>query len=77
MNEQQMLNCQVQQWEIEGRWVDSGRWVRDNWGSTEHHPTQQEIVTKCCLFRMRAGRHGAHAWAPRGGEFALATTAGI
>lgn len=67
----------VQRWQAEGWWVDHGRWVRGTWGSTEYHPTQQEIATKCRLFRTRAGRHGAHIRAPRGGEFAIPTLAGI
>ena len=67
----------VRRWQADGRWVDHGRWVRGHWGSREYHPTQQEIAAKCSLFRTRVGRHGAHARAPRGGEFAIATTAGI
>lgn len=77
MNEQEMLDDQVRQWEAEGRWVDRGRWVRGNWGSIEYHPTRQEIAAKCALFRSIAGWHGAYKRAPRGGEFAVATTAGI
>ena len=67
----------VQRWQMEGQWIDRGRWVRGNWGSREYHPTEQEIASKCSLFRTRDGRHGAHARAPRGGEFAIATTGGI
>jgi len=77
MNEQQMLNCQVRQWKTEGRWVDCGRWVPGNWGSTEYHPTRQEIDAKCELFRSIRGWRGASKRAPRGGEFAIATLAGI
>ena len=77
MNEQQMLNCQVRQWKTEGRWVDSGRWVPGNWSSTEYHPTRQEIDAKCELFRSIRGWRGASKRAPRGGEFAIATTAGV
>ena len=77
MNEQEMLDCQVQQWEAEGQWLDYGRWVHGNWGSTEYHPTQQEIAAKCELFRSICGWRGAAKRAPRGGEFAIATTGGI
>ena len=67
----------VRQWQTEGSWVDHGQWVRGNWGAVEYWPTESEIVAKCCLLRTRAGRQGAHARAPRGGEFAIATTAGV
>ena len=68
---------EVRRWQAEGRWVDHGQWVRGNRCSREYHPTQQEIAAKCSLFRTRPGRHGAHARAPRGGEFAIPTLAGI
>jgi hypothetical protein len=77
MSEQEMLDAQVRQWEAEGQWVDHGRWVRGNWSSTEYHPTQQEIAAKCELFRSVRGWRGANKRAPRGGEFAIATTAGV
>ena len=67
----------VQRWQAKGEWVDHGRWVRAKWGAVEYWPTRWEITAKCCLLRTRAGRHGAHARAPRGGEFALVTTAGV
>jgi hypothetical protein len=67
----------VARWQAEGRWVDRGRWVRGNWGSKEYHPIRAEIRAKCVLFRTAANRRGAHARAPRGGEFAIATLAGI
>jgi hypothetical protein len=67
----------VARWTAEGRWGDRGRWVQGNWGSEEYHPTRAEIRMKCALFRTTAHRHGAHARAPRGGEFAIATLAGI
>ena len=59
-----------------GNWPDEGRWVRVN-GRPEYWPTRQEIATKCKVLRERAGRQGAHARAPRGGEFAVVTLAGI
>ena len=63
-------------WQMEGRWIDRGRWIRVK-GRPEYWPTQSEIAAKCSLFRTRDGRHGAHVRSPRGGEFAIATTAGI
>ena len=67
----------VARWKAEGHWIDYGRWVPGNWGSKEYHPTPAEICAKCDLFRTTPRRHGAHARAPRGGEFAIATTGGI
>ena len=69
----------VQRWQAEGLWIDCGLWVRAKakWGAVEYWPTQREIIAKCRLLRTRDGRHGAHARAPRGGEFAIATTAGV
>jgi hypothetical protein len=67
----------VARWTAEGRWIDSGHWVRGNWGSKEYHPTRAEIRAKCKLFRTTPNRHGAHARAPRSGEFAIATLIGI
>ena len=67
----------VRKWQAEGSWIDHGRWVRAKWGAVEYWPTRREITAKCYLFRTRDGRHGAHARAPRGGEFAVETTAGI
>ena len=66
----------VQRWQMEGQWIDRGRWIRVN-GRPEYRPTQREIATKCSLFRTRVGRHGAHTRAPRGGEFAIPTLAGL
>ncbi len=77
MNEQQMLAAQVRQWQAEGRWLDHGRWVRGNRGSTEYHPTPEEIAAKCALLRSLRGWRGASKRAPRGGKYAVATTAGI
>ena len=77
MNEQKMLDDQVQRWKAEGRWVDRGRWVPGNWGSMEYHPTRREIAAKCALFRSIRGWRGAGIRTPRGGEYAVATTAGI
>jgi hypothetical protein len=70
------IAADVNRWQAEGRWVDYGRWVRGNWGANEYHPTPAEIRAKCELFRTTLGRHGAHARAPRGGEFAVAATDG-
>ena len=67
----------VASWKAEGRWVDWGQWVPGNWGSKEYHPTAAEIHVKCRLFRTTPNRQGAHARAPRGGEFAIAAPAGI
>jgi hypothetical protein len=77
MNEQHMLNCQMRQWEAKGRWVDAGVWVRGNWRQEEYWPSAEEIAAKCALFRSIRAWHGANKRAPRGGEFAVATTAGI
>lgn len=72
------LGKDIERWQAEGRWVDRGRWVRLPWSAgLAYQPTRREIAAKCRLLRTRAGRHGAHARAPRGGEFAVATTAGI
>jgi len=67
----------VEQWKVEGRWVDRGRWVEVKRGPQQYHPTRAEIRAKCKLFRTTPNRHGAHARAPRGGEFAIATLVGI
>lgn len=67
----------VTRWKAEGCWVDSGRWVPGNGGSKEYHPTPAEIRAKCELFRTTPRRHGAHTRAPRGGEFAIMTPAGV
>jgi hypothetical protein len=67
----------VAQWRADGLWIDRGRWVPGNWGSKEYHPTRAEIRAKCKLFRTAPNRHGAHARAPRGGEFAIPSLAGI
>jgi hypothetical protein len=67
----------VARWKAEGRWVDRGRWVQVKRGPKEYHPTRAEIHSKCKLFRATPNRHGAHARAPRGGEFAIATLVGI
>lgn len=77
MNEQKMLDGQVREWETEGRWVDRGRWTRAKNGTLEYRPTKREIAAKCKLFRAIAGWRGAGKRAPRDGEFAVATTAGI
>ena len=78
MDEQKLLEGQVRQWEAEGRWVDRGRWVRLPWHSEwAYLPTRREIVAKCKLFRSLPGWRGAKKRAPRGGKFAVATTAGL
>jgi hypothetical protein len=78
MNEQIFLEGQVRQWEAEGRWVDRGRWARlPRHSEWIYIPTRREIRAKCKLFRSLSGWRGANKRAPRGGEFGLATTAGI
>lgn len=77
MNEQKMLADLVRQWESEGRWTDRGRWTRAKNGTLEYLPTKREIAAKCKLLRAITGWRGASKRAPRGGEFAVATTAGI
>ncbi len=77
MNEQKLLIEQVRQWQLDGRWIDRGRWRRAENGTLEYLPTKHEIAAKCKLFRTIAGWRGAAKRAPRGGEFAVATTAGI
>ena len=78
MDEHEQLEGQVRQWEAEGRWVDCGRWVRLPWHSElTYVPTRREILAKCKLFRSLPQWHGANKRSPRGGEFAVATTAGI
>lgn len=77
MNEQAMLNDQVQRWQAAGQWTDCGRWVRGKRGALIYRPTKCEIRAKCRLFRALTGWRGAGKRAPRGGEFAVATTAGI
>jgi hypothetical protein len=78
MNEQQMLDGQVRQWQAEGRWVDDGEWVRLRWSRyPAYMPTRREIAAKCRLFRSLDGWRGAKKRAPRDGEFAVSTTAGV
>ncbi len=77
MNEQEMLDQQVRQWEAQGQWIDRGRWVRASNGTPEYLPTKREIAIKCRMFRTIDRWRGAHKRAPRGGEFSVATTAGI
>jgi hypothetical protein len=78
MDEHEQLGEQVRQWEADGRWVDSGRWARLRWHAEPAYlPTPQEIVAKCQLFRSLPQWRGAHKRSPRGGEFGVATTAGI
>ena len=77
MNEQLTLEHQVRQWQDTGRWVDHGRWTLTKHGTLEYRPTKWEIAAKCRLFRTIAGWRGASKRAPRGGEFAVATTAGL
>lgn len=77
MNEQKMLEGQVREWEAEGKWVDRGRWKRAKNGTLEYVPTRREIAAKCKLLRAIAGWRGANERAPRGGEHAVATTAGV
>ena len=73
------IAADVARWKAEGRWIDEGRWIRPErkWASKEYHPTPDEIRAKCKLFRTTPRRQGAHARAPRGGEFAIVTLAGI
>ena len=77
MDEQQMLDAQVRQWEAEGQWVDHGRWIQGKGGYDEYYPTDQEIAAKCELFRSIRGWRGANKRAPRSGKYAVASTAGI
>lgn len=77
MNEKKMLDGLVREWETEGRWVDRGRWCRAKNGTLEYLPTKREIAAKCRLFRTITGWRGAPKRAPRGGEFGVATTAGL
>ena len=77
MNEQQTLGHQVRQWQATGRWVDLGRWRLTKHGTLEYRPTKREIAAKCHLFRSIKGWRGASKRAPRGGEFAVPTTAGL
>ena len=74
---QEKVATDVVRWQAEGRWIDRGRWVQAGRGPKEYHPTRAEICVKCKLFRTTPNRHGAHARAPRGGEFAVATLVGI
>lgn len=69
MNEHKMLDDLVREWESEGLWVDRGRWTRAKNGTRKYPPTKREIAAKCKLFRAIGG------W--RGGEFSVATTAGV
>lgn len=77
MNEQKMLDDQVRQWESNGQWIDRGRWKRATNGTLEYLPTKREIAAKCQLLRTVTGWRGAAKRAPRGGEFSVATTAGV
>lgn len=77
MDEQKMLDGLIREWETEGRWVDRGRWTRAQNGTLEYLPTKREIAAKCRLFRTITGWRGAAKRAPRGGEFSVATTAGV
>jgi hypothetical protein len=77
MNEQKLLADLVRQWEAEGKWTDPGRWQQAKNGTLEYLPTKREIAAKCKLFRTIAGWRGAAKRAPRGGEIAVPTTAGI
>jgi len=77
MNEQKMLDDQVRRWESNGQWIDRGRWTRAKNGTLEYLPTKREIAAKCRLFHTITGWRGAAKRAPRGGEFSVATTAGI
>ena len=77
MNEQKMLEEQVRAWEAAGLWIDDGRWVRGKNGTPIYLPTKKEITRKCRLFRSSPGWQGASKRAPRGGEYGVATTAGL
>ena len=76
MNLQKMLDDQVQRWHTDGLWIDRGRWQKSN-GALAYIPTRREIAAKCKLLRTLPGWRGANKRAPRGGEFGVATTAGI
>ena len=67
----------VRAWEQSGLWADAGRWKPACNGQLEYYPSKREIRAKCRLLRKRAPRHGAHVRAPRGGEFSVATMAGV
>ena len=77
MDEHAMLGEQVRQWENAGQWKDRRCWRRAKNGTLEYLPTEREIAAKCRLFRTITGWRGAAKRAPRGGEFGVATTAGI
>ena len=77
MNEQNLLDEQVRQWTAEGRWIDRGCRKRARNGTPAYVPTKREIAAKCRLIRSISGWRGANKRAPRGGEFAVATTAGV
>jgi hypothetical protein len=77
MYEQTELTPLVRRWQAAGIWNDRGTWQRASNGTREYLPTRREIAAKCRLYRSIAGWHGAYKRAPRGGEFAVETTAGI
>jgi hypothetical protein len=74
---QEEVAANVARWQADGLWIDRGRWIQAGRDSKEYHPTHEEILAKCKLFRTTPHRHGAHARAPRGGEFAIAALVGI
>lgn len=77
MYEQTQLTPLVHRWQAEGKWNDRGTWRRASNGTLEYLPTRREIAAKCRLFRSIVGWRGASKRAPRGGAFAVETTAGI
>lgn len=72
-----VLRRQISEWERNGEWRDHGAWRRSRNGVLEYFPSRSEIRAKAALLRSRENRNGAHARAPRGGRFAVATTAGV
>lgn len=67
----------VRAWEEAGLWSDGGSWKPARNGQLEYYPTRKEIRAKCRLLRSRGQRNGAHKRAPRGGEYSVATMAGV
>jgi hypothetical protein len=67
----------VERFKAAGLWIDCGRWFRAKNGTLEYRPSKREIAAKRRLLRSRSHRHGAKARSPRGGQFAVMTTAGI
>lgn len=77
MDERVGVQMAVADFTAAGLWVDCGRWFRAKNGTMFYRPTKREIAAKASLLRSRAHRQGAHKLRPRGGEFAVMTTAGF